>query len=95
MAYDINDIFRKCMVLDAIRGTKLINEKDNMASEFLPCPFCGGIPSYHEESCGGHNDGNRWLVECKCGAQMSMGYWSSKEGSKELWNTRVGNIHEK
>lgn len=46
------------------------------------CPFCGALPAMLVESCGGHNEGNRHVVQCGCGAKVVGSFYQNEKEAR-------------
>ena len=53
------------------------------------CPFCGARPALVQELCGGHGEGNRYVVKCGCGAKVVGSFYQSPQEAAYRWNARV------
>jgi len=53
--------------------------------DFLPCPFCGGLPEVTK-----HFREDMWSLihRCKVVGTIAIEWLSSPEHLKKLWNTR-------
>jgi len=51
--------------------------------EVRPCPFCGKIPEFWNESHGGRV----YSMQCECGCEL--GWEMREEDILERWNRRV------